>query len=286
LAGRRPIPSRLVAAAVLIAIPLLLLYRALFFGDALVPADLLSYVAPWSHLHPPTAAWNVLRYDGITQFYPWRLFTARSFQSGHIPLWNPYTFAAAGGAPLLADSQSAPLYPPNALFYLLPPTLFPFAFGLLAALQLTIAGTGLYRLLRSLPLRRIAALLGASAFVLSGPIITWLSLPTFLSVACWIPWLLLAVRTAHGKAGTPTGRRALLGAGDRGSVHADAGYSRTPRPAYQSVSLVRRGRRHGRRWNAAGIAAASACRRTKPLLASRGRQRRLHQLPRNRAPDT
>ena len=196
---RRLTFPRLAVAFVLVALPFCLLYRSLVGGEAFVPADLLAYVAPWSHgtAQPPTAAWNVLRYDGITQFYPWRLAAARSFQSGHIPLWNPYTFGVAGGAPLLANSQSAPLYPLNILFFnAMPPALFWYSFGLSAFAHLVIAGTGLYRFLRALGLRRIAAVFGAAAFALSSPIVTWLALPTFLAVACWMPWLLLAIRAS------------------------------------------------------------------------------------------
>ena len=206
--------SRWLVLLLLVGLPLALLHRALFCGDAFVPADLLAYVAPWSHspaADHPIAAWNVLRYDGITQFYPWRLLAARLIQSGHVPLWNPYAFAAAGGAPLLADSQSAPLYPPNVVFFdLFPPRLFWYAFGLSAFAHLTIAGWGVYRFTRALGLRRAAALLGAVTFALSSPVVTWLSLPTFLAVACWIPWLLLSLRALFVGNGMEK-RRAPLG---------------------------------------------------------------------------
>ena len=105
------------------------------------------------------------------------------------PPWTPYAFAAQGGTPLLADSQSAPLYPPNLLFLLFfrLPRLFWYAFGLSATLHLLIAAAGTYRFLRALSLCRVAALLGAVTFCLSAPTITWLALPTFLAVSCWIP---------------------------------------------------------------------------------------------------
>jgi uncharacterized membrane protein YhaH (DUF805 family) len=208
---------RALAAALLVLLPLLLLWRPLSGQAAFVPADLLRHVAPWSQTSPApegAPAWNVLRYDGITQFYPWRLEAARSWDAGRVPLWNPHEFAFAGGTPLLADSQSAPLYPPNLIFWLTPRGAFWYAFGLSAAVHLLIAAAGMYRLLRGpVGLRRASSLLGTAAFALSGPVVTWLALPTFLAVSCWVPWLLLLVRRAHDSAGTRAGRLAAAGAG-------------------------------------------------------------------------
>lgn len=162
---------------------------------------------------PPAAAWNVLRFDGITQFYPWRLEAARQVRAGRVPLWNPHQFAAEGGTPLLANAQSAPLYPLTVVFYAMPLGVFWYAFGLSAALHLLLAALGMYLFLRALPVGRAAALLGAATWTLSGPITTWLALPTFLAVGCWLPWLLLLVKRAHQAAGGAGGRHAALGAG-------------------------------------------------------------------------
>ena len=38
----------------------------------------------------------------------WRAFAAASLRSGHLPLWNPFTY---GGEPFLAGFQSAVFYP-------------------------------------------------------------------------------------------------------------------------------------------------------------------------------
>ncbi|MBC8102930.1 MAG: hypothetical protein H7Z41_10115, partial [Cytophagales bacterium] len=215
---RRP-TAHLLVAVILLLLPLAVFFRPLFLGEAFVPADLLGSLAPWKAApgfrstapeEREQVAWNVLRFDGITEFYPWRLQAARSLRAGKIPLWNPYQFAARGGTPLLANSQSAPLYPPNLLFFLMPPPRFWYAFGLSAALHLLLAAGGMYALLRALPLRRLPSLFGAVVFVLSAPVITWLSLPTFLAVCAWIPWLLLLLKRAHDLAGT---RLAPLAAG-------------------------------------------------------------------------
>lgn len=208
---------RLAALAALLLLPLIVFYRPLFAGEAFLPADLLSYLSPWKAVNPPAndaATWNVLRFDGITQFYPWRVEAARQVQAGQVPLFNSHQFAAEeGGTPLLANSQSAPLYPLHLLFYIAPSGAIWYIFGLVAALHLLIAATGLYALLRACGLRRGACVLGAAVWTLSAPVICWLSLPSFLSVSCWAPWLLLCIRWAHTHAGTATGRWATLGAG-------------------------------------------------------------------------
>lgn len=221
-----PRPRLLVLIALLL-LPLLVFHRPLLGGEAFVPADLLSYLSPWKAARPPApdaAAWNVLRFDGIAQFYPWRVEAARQMRAGHIPLQNTHQFAANGGTPLLANSQSAPLYPPHALFYLAPPPRLWYVFGLVAALHLGIAACGQYLLLRANGLRRGACLLGASAWVLSAPVICWLSLPSFLEVSCWLPWLLLLIRVAHTRAETRVGRLALLGVGGVGGMLILAGH--------------------------------------------------------------
>jgi hypothetical protein len=203
---------RRLAALFLLLIPLVLFGKALIGRQAFVAADLLDHIAPWERPQV-RSAWNVLRYDSITQFYPWRLESARQLQSGKLPLYNPYAFAADGGTPLWANSQSAPLYPLNILFWLAPPGALWYVFGLSAALHLLIAAVGVYRLARGIGLERAPALLSSLSFSLSGPVVCWLALPTLLCVVCWLPWLLLAIRAAFVHAGTSRGHRALLGAG-------------------------------------------------------------------------
>ncbi|MDH4208347.1 MAG: hypothetical protein OEV76_05695, partial [Anaerolineae bacterium] len=46
--------------------------------------------------------------DVFTYFYPYKAYVAQAIRSGSVPLWNPYLFM---GAPLLANIQSAVLYP-------------------------------------------------------------------------------------------------------------------------------------------------------------------------------
>jgi len=79
------------------------LWRPIFTGRALLPGDYLAQMAPWKTVdsrqssvvsqdsqHPelvegsgnPGPQWNPLQWDAISQFYPWRVFYARSMRSG------------------------------------------------------------------------------------------------------------------------------------------------------------------------------------------------------------
>ena len=144
-------------------------------------------MAPWSASKSPfdSPPWNPLFYDSIGQFYPWRQFAATSLRSGTLPLWNPYQFC---GSPFAANSQSAILYPGNALYLLLPASI---AVGWTAALHMFLAGIFMILLLKYFSLARSACLLGSVAWVFSTWQVSWLHLPTFLDTSCWLPLLLL-----------------------------------------------------------------------------------------------
>lgn len=213
---RTPVSSAILAASFpswfpplcYLLLAALFLWRSLFGGQVFLPAGLLGYLSPWSaasHAEslPP---WNPLRWDGIAQFYPWRHFAAETVHSGLLPLWNPYQFC---GAPFTADSQSAPFYPGNLLFYLLPTAQ---AFGWSALLHLTLCGWFMYLLLRRLRCSEGAALLGGVVFAYSAWQVAWLQLPTFLATSCWFPLLLRQVHIAINGPGSVARAAGALGA--------------------------------------------------------------------------
>jgi hypothetical protein len=181
------------AIALLAAIAAAVLADALFGGRVLLPAELLRHVSPWSSgistaERPPP--WNPLMWDGVAQFYPWRRFAAEWVSRGILPLWNPHQFC---GTPFFANSQSALFYPVNALFYLPGALNTAERFAWIALIHLTLAGSGTYGWLRAIGAGHPGAFLAGATFMLSGFAVTWLALPTLLSVACWIPFLLLAI---------------------------------------------------------------------------------------------
>lgn len=199
--------KRLLPAFVFLVLPCLLLWRVVFAGEAFVPAGLLRDVFPWRADSPGSGPpWNPLMWDGVAEFYPWRVFAARAIHTGFLPLWNPHQFC---GTPFLANSQSAVLYPLNLLFYALP---VPVAFGASALLHLFLTGCFQYLFLRRGPLKlsRPAATIGAMAWQISAWQVSWLALPTFLCVSAWLP---LALWLTHRAVERSTyGRAAALGA--------------------------------------------------------------------------
>jgi hypothetical protein len=194
VSGRRAEAVKDLAAIGLLALTAaLVLADALWGGRVLLPSGLLRQMLPWARavaLPESPPAWNPLLWDGIAQFYPWRDFAARWIAEGVFPLWNPHQFC---GTPFFANSQSALFYPLNALFYLPGPLTTAQRFVWLAFIHLSLAGTGTYGWLRATGCGRAGAFLAGLAFMLSGFAVTWLELPTLLSVACWIPPLLLAI---------------------------------------------------------------------------------------------
>lgn len=190
----------LFTVVVLFVPPCLLLWPVVAHGEAFLPADLLRDVAPWHTADPASLVpWNPLMWDGIAEFYPWRLFAAQTLHSGYLPLWNPHQFC---GTPFVANSQSAVFYPLNLLFCLLPVAQ---AFGVSVLLHLFLTGGFAYFFLRSpaLGLGRAASLLGAVAWQLCHWQVAWLALPTFLCVSAWLPLALLLVdRAAHRPSAT------------------------------------------------------------------------------------
>lgn len=193
--------SESAAAGLILALLVgLFLFAVLLGGRVWLPTRLLFWVYPYRAVSAETPPpWNPLMWDGAAQFGVWRLYTARTWREGWLPLWNPHQ---GMGYPLYANSQSAIFYPPNALFAWLDAK----AFGWLAAWHLWWAGMGTWLLLR----RRVGvgftpALIGAIAFAFSLWMATWQYLPTVPATASWLPWVMLAASTW---ALTPDVRRA------------------------------------------------------------------------------
>ena len=127
-------------------------------------------------------------YDVQTYFYPYWAYAAASLGDGRLPLWNPHVFM---GVPFLANPQSAVLYPLNWPLYLLDP-----ARALSTALMLHVAlgASGMLALTRAgLRLGWPAAATGAAAFAFSGFFAGQMEHINQVSVAAWIPLLILAI---------------------------------------------------------------------------------------------
>ncbi|MEM4230394.1 MAG: YfhO family protein [Candidatus Pacearchaeota archaeon] len=130
---------------------------------------------------------NFLITDPVRQQYPWRYLAINLEKNFKLPLWNPYNFA---GTPLLANHQSAPFYPLNLLFFLLP---FSLSWSILIVIQPLLAGIFLFFYLANLKLNKWASMLGSVTFSFSGFFISWLEWGTVLHTALWLPLILLSI---------------------------------------------------------------------------------------------
>lgn len=120
--------------------------------------------------------------DPALQFKALHRRTVTALRRGEAPLWNPDLY---GGAPLLADAQSAPLSVPTLLRVLLPE---PVAQDLGVAWTLLWLGLGTVGLLAALGCGLPAAAAGGAAAMLCPYPQVWLLHPHAGTVA-WLPWV-------------------------------------------------------------------------------------------------
>lgn len=152
----------------LLLLPFVVLGHAFVPGKVMSPADNVLGLAPWAGIHPGASARNPLLSEITLLFHPSTLYAAAAIHAGRFPLWNPHTFA---GAPFFANPQTAVLFPLTALSYVLPPAL---ALTLMSVLKLSMAGVGMWWLLRRLAVGRGPALIGGLTFAFNALLIVWL----------------------------------------------------------------------------------------------------------------
>lgn len=182
--------KKLTAATVFILAAVILLWKPILLGKAILPGDYLQQMQPWSANDTgqrSSMQWNPLSWDAISQFYPWRVFLGRSLRQGILPIWNPHQFC---GTPFLANGQSAVFYPPNWIFAFCDPIR---AFTYLAVFHLALAGFLAFMLIKGFMLSDEASVFGGLSFELCAFMIYWLELPTLISAAAWMPGVLWAI---------------------------------------------------------------------------------------------
>jgi hypothetical protein len=129
--------------------------------------------------------------DVSAYFYPYRDYVSAALREGHLPLWNPYLFM---GAPLLANSQAAVLYPLHwPLVWLSTPKQVAWSI----VLHIWLAGVGAWLYARlALCLRPLAAVVAAGVFALGGFLGAQVEHLNQLNASVWLPWLLLCLEGA------------------------------------------------------------------------------------------
>ncbi len=120
-------------------------------------------------------------------FVPMRGILGRALRQG-LPLWNDWI---GNGAPLLANSTAAALYPPNWLFAFLAP-----AEGLtwLTVVHIFFGSLGAFRLARCWGQAGVSALVAGLTFGFCGLSVSCVS---SLTVLVFLPWLLLTAESAR-----------------------------------------------------------------------------------------
>lgn len=112
-------------------------------------------------------------------------------QSFNWPLWNPYSFT---GTPLLANYQSAALFPLNILLFL--PGFW--GWGLLIFSQTLVAALGMYLLLSCWLSSRLARMTGSIIFAFGGLMTTWTEFGTAVWAMAFLPVSLFLVERFTG----------------------------------------------------------------------------------------
>ncbi|MFN2185943.1 MAG: hypothetical protein ACK2UU_18325, partial [Anaerolineae bacterium] len=132
--------------------------------------------------------------DVFAYFYPYRDFASEAMRAWRLPLWNPYLFM---GAPLLANSQVAVLYPPHwPLLWLSAPKQVAWSI----VMHVWLAGAGTYLFARAaVRLRPLAAFVAALIFALGGFLGAQVEHVNQLNASAWLPWLLLCVEGAMAR---------------------------------------------------------------------------------------
>ncbi|MCC6445524.1 MAG: YfhO family protein [Armatimonadetes bacterium] len=185
------------ALLLLLGLVIAFFWEPIFTRLVLLPTDICLRLQPWraysKELFPDFTRLRNPLLDVILSFVPWRMYMAREMTSGIVPLWNPYILC---GTPFVANNQSAVFYPFNWLFLFLP---VGEAFTLYEILHVYLCGAFLYLFLRRLRLSWAACLIGASAWMFSGFVVTWLEWQVLAATLCWLPLILLFWEKAQEK---------------------------------------------------------------------------------------
>jgi hypothetical protein len=152
-----------------------------------VYAILLLAVVPFAYYFPVTLGHQVFSAGDITWlFLPLRTDLARALAEGRLPLWTP---SLQAGFPIFAEGEVAALYPLNLLLHRLLPA--HTALGYTILFNLAWASIGMHLLARFFGFRITSALLAGFVFGFSGFMTAHLSHVPHLTVASWLPWLIL-----------------------------------------------------------------------------------------------
>lgn len=180
----------LVAAIVLVLLPLLFTGRALLTGRTLAPADLSFMAEPlrdYARDYGVETPHELGLSDLHCQILPWQRAVRYSLSNGEWPLWNPFIL---GGDILAAAAQPA-VYDPFQWIGMLIPLADAFTFGV--TLTFFLAGFFTWAFARVLGLSEIAAFTAAAGFMFCGMMAFFVGWPLGRAWA-YLPLVLFAAR--------------------------------------------------------------------------------------------
>jgi len=162
---------------------------------------LLILAAPVAMLYPLWSNPVCAGEDDVLYYYPVRKMVGRALRAGR---WPVSAGAEAGGTPLMADPQTAVMYPPTWLFAVMAPR--P-AYAMSILLAFWLAGGGAYLYLRGVGLLRVAATFGAVAFMFCGFMVAHRVHLSMIHTGAFLPWGLWGIEKLRGR---PRGAFAVL----------------------------------------------------------------------------
>lgn len=180
--------QHLLAVAIFLAAVVVVFHRAIFFGEALAPLDMLTKELPWRAVLPhDVSIANFTTADALTIFYPWKHFVHDELRAGRFPLWCSYVGC---GYPLAGEGCIKLFGLTTAFLSFCTPRV---ASILTFSSQLFIAMTGMYALLDALRIRWLAALFGGLVFGLNSTVFQYLEFEQIVGGLMMLPWICWAI---------------------------------------------------------------------------------------------
>lgn len=173
-----------------------LFFYPVLFGYLISQSDYLFFVSPWNSIRPDDlmAPANPYIQDQTTEFLAFFMAAKSQIWQGMWPLWNPYILT---GTPLLANTQSALLFPLNWGHFILPAG---WGFTVSALLKVILAPWFTYLMARRVQLSHSAALIAGVAYGFCAFHVFWLNHP-HSNVTLLIPLCFLATENLLARQG-------------------------------------------------------------------------------------
>ena len=181
--------EKLKALFCLSVVLIILFFPILFDKKILLPLDQLNTMFyPYSDKYEKVEVFNHFLSDGLTQYYPYKLFIREALQTRNLALWNPNELC---GFPQYAQTMAAHFDVTNIVLPFLP---MPSAYHLQIILQFLIAGMGMFLLLRSYKISFWIAIFFATAYMLNSIFIINIIHRWILASFCWMPYVLTMLK--------------------------------------------------------------------------------------------